>query len=209
VRSVHAVALEKDPMEARYDRVARFYDALTAVVEWFVSKNRRELLRHAKGSILEVGVGTGNSFKDYPQGRHIVAVDLSREMLNRAEAKLKSYDGSVSLQREDVQRLSFSDESFDTVFSSCVFCSVSDPDKGLRELHRVLRKDGRLLMLEHVRSRGRLLGFLMDRLNPFVAKYSVDNINRDTVEYLRKAGFRVEQDRNLVHDVVKAVVAVK
>jgi ubiquinone/menaquinone biosynthesis C-methylase UbiE len=200
---------QKDSVEARYDRVARFYDALMAFVEWFVSANRRALLRQAGTEILEIGVGTGNSFRDYPKGKLIVAVDISREMLSRAKAKITNYDGNVSLRHEDVQRLSFDDEVFDTVFSSCVFCSVADPVKGLRELHRVLRKGGRLLMVEHVRSQGRLLGSFMDRLNPFISKYGVDNINRDTVYNLRKAGFKVEQDRNLVYDVVKAIVAVK
>jgi len=180
-----------------------------AFVEWFVSRNRKALLRRAGTEILEVGVGTGNSFSDYPKGKRIVAVDISREMLNRAKAKIRNYDGSVSLRHEDVHRLSFDDEAFDTVFASCVFCSVADPVKGLRELHRVLRKGGRLLMVEHVRSQGRLLGSLMDRLNPLVSKYGVDNINRDTIDNLRKAGFRIEQDRNLVYDVVKAIVAVK
>ncbi len=201
--------LQKDSVEARYDRVARFYDALMAFVEWFVSRNRKVLLRQAGTMILEVGVGTGNSFRDYPKGKRIVAVDISREMLSRAKAKITNYDGSVSLRHEDVQKLSFDDEAFDTVFTSCVFCSVADPVEGLRELHRVLRKGGRLLMVEHVRSHGKLLGKLMDRLNPLVSKYGVDNINRDTVGNLRRAGFNVEQDRNLVYDVVKAIVAVK
>lgn len=204
-----ANASRKDPLEARYDRVARFYDAFTSFFEWFVSRNRKKLLRHAGSSILEVGVGTGNSFKDYPPGKRIVALDISREMLSRAAVKKKNYEGSVRLRREDVQRLSFDDEAFDTVFTSCVFCSVSDPVMGLHELRRVLRKGGRLLMVEHVRSRGRLLGGLMDRLNPLVTRYGADNINRDTLDNLRKAGFRVEQNRNLVYDVVKAIIAVK
>ena len=199
----------KDSVEARYDRVARFYDALMAFVEWFVSRDRRVLLRRAGTEILEVGVGTGSSFRDYPKGKRIVAVDISREMLSRAKAKTSNYAGNVSLRHEDVQRLSFDDEAFDTVFASCVFCSVADPVQGLRELHRVLRRGGRLLMVEHVRSKSRLLGNLMDHLNPFVSRYAVDNINRDTVDNLRKAGFNVEQDKNLVCDVVKAIVAVK
>lgn len=207
--SMLARMLQKDSVEARYDRVARFYDALMTFVEWFVSRNRKALLRQAGTMILEVGVGTGNSFRDYPKGKRIVAVDISREMLNRAKAKITNYDGTVSLRHEDVQKLSFDDEAFDTVFTSCVFCSVADPVEGLRELHRVLRKGGRLLMVEHVRSHGKLLGKLMDRLNPLVSKYGVDNINRDTVGNLRRAGFKVEQDRNLVYDVVKAIVAVK
>jgi len=63
--------------------------------------------------------------------------------------------------------------------------------------------------LEHVRSKGKVLGPLMDRLNLLIVRTGVDNINRDAVESLRKAGFRIEQERNLVYDIVKAIVALK
>jgi ubiquinone/menaquinone biosynthesis C-methylase UbiE len=200
---------EKDQAEARFDRVAAFYDAFNFFMELFASKHRREILQQARGDILEVGVGTGSSFRDYPLGKRIIAVDISREMLRRAEEKSKNYKGIIKLHREDVQTLSFKDETFDTVFTSWVFCSVTNPVKGLTELRRVLKKDGQLLMLEHVRSKGRVLGYLMDKLNPLVARIGVDNINRDTEENLRKAGFNVKQVRNLAYDVVKAIVAVK
>jgi len=203
------LASDKDVVEASYDRVARFYDSLNFLFEWFVSRHRKEILRQAKGKILEVGVGTGSSFKDYPLGKQIVAVDISKEMLRRAQKKARNYAGKINLRREDVQSLPFKDETFDTVFASLVFCSVTDPIKGLTELRRVLKKGGQLLMLEHVRSRGKRLGYLMDRINPLIAKYSVENINRDTVENLRKAGFKVKQERDLAYDVVKAIVAVK
>lgn len=203
------VASDKDPIEVRFDRVAKFYDAINFLMERFAAKHRKELLYQARGNILEVGVGTGNSFKDYPPDKQIVAVDVSREMLRRAEKKVRNYGGHVRLRREDVQELSFKDETFDTIFSSWVFCSVADPIKGLTELRRVLRKDGKLLMLEHVRSNNKVLGYSMDRLNPLVTRFGVDNINRNTAENLRKAGFRVEQERNLVYDIVKAIVATK
>lgn len=201
--------MERDIVEARYDRAARFYDAVNFLVDRFASKHRKEILRRAKGDILEVGVGTGSSFKDYAPGQHIVAVDISREMLRRAKAKLKNYHGDVKLRREDVQNLPFKDETFDTIFTSWVFCSVKDPIKGLTELLRVLKKDGQLLMLEHVRSRNWKLGLLMDRLNPLIVKYGVDNLDRDTVGNLRKAGFKIQDERNLAYDVVKSIVAVK
>jgi len=191
----------------RFDRVARFYDTFNFIMERFASKHRKEILRQARGNILEVGVGTGSSFKDYPPDEQIVAVDISQEMLRRAEEKLKNFNGKVELRREDVQNLSFKDESFDTVFTSWVFCSVSEPVKGLTEVRRVLKKDGVLLMLEHVKSKNRILGFLMDRLNPLVARVGVDNINRDTVANLRKAGFKVLKERNIAYDVVKVIVA--
>lgn len=203
------VTLKKDRIKERYDRVAKFYDALNFFVEWFASKHRKKILRQAKGNILEVGVGTGSSFRDYLPNEHITAVDISRKMLWRAKEKLKNYNGNINLSREDVQNLSFKDETFNTIFTSWVFCSVTDPIKGLAELRRVLRKDGQLLMLEHVRSKSKTLGCLMDKLNPLIAKYGANNINRDTVENLRKVGFKVKQERNLAYDVVKAIVAVK
>jgi ubiquinone/menaquinone biosynthesis C-methylase UbiE len=200
---------ETERIEARIDRIAGFYDALNNMGEWFFSRQRKEILRQAEGRILEVGVGTGNSFKDYPPGKHIVAIDISREMLRRASEKARNYNGRIELRREDVHRLSFRSETFDTVFTSLVFCTVTDPIRGLREIRRVLKKDGKLLMLEHVRSKNGTLGYIMDRINLFIVKYGIDNINRDTVENLRKAGFKMVQDKNLAYDVVKAIVAVK
>lgn len=200
---------ETERIEAHIDRIAKFYDALNNMGEWFFSKQRKEMLRHVRGNILEVGVGTGNSFKDYPSGKHIVAIDISREMLRRASEKTRDYDGRIELRREDVHQLPFKSESFDTVFTSLVFCTVADPNRGLLEIRRVLKKDGRLYMLEHVRSKNGIIGNVMDRINPTVAKYGIDNINRDTIENLRKAGFRIVQDKNLAYDIVKAIVASK
>ena len=196
-------------VKASFDAVARFYDSFYFIVEGFTSRHRRELLRRARGKILEIGVGTGASFKDYPPRQQIVGIDTSQEMLRRAEQKRSNYNGRIELREEDVQNLSFKDEVFDTVFSSWVFCSVTDPTKGLSEVHRVLKNEGQLLMLEHVRSNNKMLGRLMDKLNPLVSRLGVGNINRDTVQHLRQAGFKIEEERNIAYDVVKAIVASK
>jgi len=156
--------------KASFDAVARFYDSFYFIVEGFTSRHRRELLRRAKGKILEIGVGTGSSFKDYPPRQEIVSVDVSQEMPRRAEQKRSNYNGKIELRREDVQNVSFKDQTFDTVFSSWVFCSVTDPAKGVSEVRRVLKKGGQLLMLEHMRSNNKMLGCLMDKLNPLVSR---------------------------------------
>jgi len=74
---------------------------------------------------------------------------------------------------------------------------------------RVLKKDGKLLMLEHVKSKNKMLGYLMDKLNPLIIRFGTGNINRDTLENLRKAGFKIKQERNVIYDIVKVIVAAK
>lgn len=190
-----------------YDRVANFYDGMFLVAEWFVSRKRNELLMQAEGLILEVGAGTGSSFKDYPPGKQIIAIDASKGMLRIAEKKIKAYNNQTELQLADAQDLPFKDETFDTIFTSLVFCSVHNPFRGLREMRRVLKKDGCLLMIEHVKSENKIVGYMMEKINPLVAMF--DNINRETVNNLELAGFTVKQEKNLVFDVVKSVVASK
>ena len=192
---------------SNYNRIAHVYDSLTSVFEPFISKHRKELLCHSKGIVLEVGLGTGNSFKDYPEGSHVIAIDASRGMLQQAKQKNNQQNADAEILVENVQNLSFEDERFDTIFSSLVFCAVADPVKGLREMRRVIKKNGALLMLEHVRSQNSFLGYAMDKLNPVVSRF--DNINRDTVANLRKAGWKVIVERNLVGDILKAVTASK
>jgi len=201
--------IRDDAAKPGFGGAARFYDLFYSIVEGFSSRHRRELLHRARGRILEIGVGTGSSFQDYPPDVPIVGVDISQEMLRRAEEKRRSYNSKIELRREDVQKLSFDDETFDTIFSSWVFCSVTDPAKGLSEVRRVLKRGGQLLMLEHVRSKNRILGWLMDKLNPFVSRLGFGHINRDTIQYLRRAGFKIEQEQNIAYDVVKAIVASK
>lgn len=138
----------------RYDRVAPFYDAL----EWFMerhslSKWRPDLWARVEGdSVLEVGVGTGKSFENYPRDRQITAVDISPKMLEQAKRRADKLGVDVRLVEGDAQALPFEDNSFDSVVTTCVFCSVPDPVQGLREIHRVLKPGGKLLMLEHVLS---------------------------------------------------------
>ena len=107
-----------------------------------------------------------------------------------------------------MQALDFDDGTFDTVITSCTFCSVPDPVAGLREVRRVLKDDGRLLMFEHVRASNPWLGFMMDLMNPLVRGFGPD-INRRTGDNIRAAGFRIEREFNVYLDMVKLFEAVK
>ena len=93
------------------------------------------------------------------------------------------------------------------MFTSLVLCSVANPVRSLKDMKRVAKKNCKLLMVEHVKSKNKFMGYRMERLNPFLAP--LDNINRNTVENLKKAGWTLKQERNLAYDIFKAIVAEK
>lgn len=197
---------DRDPADVRYSRIAEIYDAVDHISETsYFSESRKQLLSKVQGKILEVGIGTGHSLKDYPPSQEIVGIDISEKMLGKASEKARNYVGKVELHHADVQDLPFKDKTFDTIVTSFVFCSVTDPVKGLKQLKRVLKNDGRILMLEHVRSKNRILGFFMDILNPLVVRLTGANINRDTVENIIKAGLQIKDEKNLSLDIVKSI----
>jgi ubiquinone/menaquinone biosynthesis C-methylase UbiE len=174
-----------------YNRIARFYDILTWPFEKTLSGWRKQLLQDAEGRVLEVGIGTGNSLSDYPEGLSVTGVDISERMIDVARKKTKGNHG-VELMVMDTEALDFEDDSFDTVVSSCVFCAVPDAVQGLKEIRRVCRPGGKVLMLEHVRSRRKTMGKIMDWLNPLTRGIMAENINRQTFNNLVKAGFQPE-----------------
>jgi len=126
-------------------------------------------------------------------------------MIQEAEKKAKKYNREVKLLEMDIQDLNFEDNNFDLIVTSCVFCSVPDPVKGLKELKRVLKKDGRIIMLEHMRSQNELVGKLMDLFN-WVSLYTWGaNINRKTIENIEKAGLKLVEVNDLMSDIVKEI----
>jgi ubiquinone/menaquinone biosynthesis C-methylase UbiE len=169
---------------------------------------RAALWQRVRGRrVLEVEVGTGKSMPYYPNEMTITAIDLSLRMLEQAHMHAARDHIAVDLREADVQALPFPDASFDTVIATCVFCSVPDPVLGLRELRRVLVPGGQLLLLEHVVSHRPLLGPIMGLLNPLVVRMMGANINRETVENVRRAGFMDLQVEDLWLDIVKRIEA--
>jgi ubiquinone/menaquinone biosynthesis C-methylase UbiE len=172
----------------RYNRIAGLYDILEWPMEHMFSSTRKELLREAKGKILEVGIGTGRNIPYYPDEADVIGIDFSEKMVEKAEKKSKERK-NFSIRLMDAEKMLFKDNSFDTVVTSCVFCSVPDPVQGFREIRRVCKNGGNILMLEHVRSNKRIVGVTMDILNFIPLNVYGANINRRTYNNLLKAGF--------------------
>jgi phosphatidylethanolamine/phosphatidyl-N-methylethanolamine N-methyltransferase len=198
-----------DRARARYDRISRFYDVMEFLPEALAfSSWRRLAFSRVQGErILEVGVGTGKNFSFYPAGASITAIDLSPRMLRRARRKAERDGVDVDLREMNIERLQFEDSSFDSVIATFVFCSVTHPVEGLAETRRVCKKDGKIVLLEHVRPAGKTAGKIFDLLNRITVRLAGANINRDTVANTRRAGLTVLSETKLFRDIVKLISA--
>jgi ubiquinone/menaquinone biosynthesis C-methylase UbiE len=177
-------------IQHKYDQFAHQYDLCAVFKEClYLRRLRRELVRPAKGKILEVAVGTGLNFPFYHnslKSGSIVAIDLSKEMLRIAERRAKKLNMSVSFSNMDCEDLDLPDQCFDTVISSFALCTYSNPVKALSEMARVCRSDGKLLLLEHGRSSYEWLGKRQDRKAKNNYQYLYCNLNREPLKLLEQ-----------------------
>ncbi len=182
---------------ARYQRISSMYDRMESMTEQRSRRWRQKLWAQVRGPrVLEVGVGTGKNIEFWPAGLDVVGIDLTPGMLAAARRRAETLNRKADLRLGDVQALDFPDASFDTAVTTFVFCSVPDPILGLRELARVVRPDGQVLLLEHMRSANSIVGSIMDVLN-LAVRYLGMNINRRTVENVRAAGLHIEDIEDL------------
>ena len=196
----------------KYNHIARFYDLHSKLAEliWF-TKWRNRFILSLKGKILEVGIGTGKNIKHYNKEAEVVGIDFSEKMLQIAKEKLvKSGKRNIILKQMDAEHLKFKDNSFDYVVTTCVFCSVPNPIKGLEEIRRVLKPKGKLIMIEHVLSKNPVIALIEHALNPITKLFMGVNINRNTKQNIIQADMRIAEERNLaLLDVFKLFIARK
>ena len=188
---------------ARYARIAAVYDAMETFAEGRYRPWREHLWELVNqvlppgGRLLEVGVGTGKNMSFWPPASGVTAIDLTPGMLKRARRRAERLGRQAQLDLGDVQALPHPDDTFDVAAATFVFCSVPDPVLGFRELRRVVRPGGAVVLMEHVRSDNPAIGRVMDLLNPLVVRVMGANINRQTVTNIGKAGLLLERVEDL------------
>ena len=203
-----AVDLTSREISEKYDRFARWYDCLEGILNILgLSRLRRMLLRRASGKVLEVAVGTGKNLAYYPRDSRIIALDLSGEMLKVARNRATKLSMHVSFLVGDAAALPFPDNSFDTIVSSLSTCTFPDPTAALKEIKRVCRPEGRVLLLEHGRSNRERLGRWQDRHADKFAKPLGCHWNREPLELIEDAGLKVVRARRTFFGILHHIEA--
>jgi ubiquinone/menaquinone biosynthesis C-methylase UbiE len=186
------------------EQIPWLYDAVCAVAEWRgLDRWRRWLAQGARGRTLDLGCGTGRTLPLLGQTR-AVGLDPSLPALRRARRRAA---GAVLVQAS-AEALPFRDACFDTVLSGLVLCSVGDPARGLAEVRRVLRPEGTLRALEHVRSTATWSGRVQDVLQPAWTRLTGGcHPNRDTERTVQIAGFVIDAEDRRARASLRRFVA--
>jgi ubiquinone/menaquinone biosynthesis C-methylase UbiE len=193
----------QDKTAPRYDRQMTFFDRV------LFADGREWACSQARGEVLEIAVGTGRNLAHYPPGTQLTGIELSPEMLAIARRRATNLGIDADLREGDAQALDFGDDSFDTVVITLALCTIPDDRGAVREVRRVLRPGGRLVLLEHVRSPAAPVRAVQRLLDPLSVRFEADHLLRDPLDYLAADGFEIEAVQRLKWGIVERVTAHK
>lgn len=197
-------------MSRSHPLLALIYDPIMWMAERRAfGRFRSELLGDLHGDVLEIGAGTGRNFKYYPRDANVLALEPDPAMYARAKKQIPASKPAILLELAgDEWMRSLPPQSFDAIVFTLVLCMLDEPHETLSQARRLLRPGGKLVLLEHVRSHGRL-GVLQDRIAPFWGRMSGGcRLNRDTQALAAAAGFDVSALRTerISGGIVRAVL---
>jgi ubiquinone/menaquinone biosynthesis C-methylase UbiE len=175
---------------ALYDTVSKGSEAAG------MREERRQLLASTEGATIEIGAGTGLNLEHYPEAvTRLVLAEPDRHMRRRLRRRVDALDRAAEVIDASAERLPFPDATFDTAVVTLVLCSVPNQEVALAEIARVLKPNGRLLFIEHVRSGDPKLAKRQDRIRPLYNLVDC-NPNRETLAAIEASTLRVESVRH-------------
>ena len=162
------VVLEKRQVQRAYELYAPIYDF---IFDWIFAPGRaaavRQLDLKPNDVTLEVGIGTGLNLPLYPPAARLIGIDLSQEMLDKAVERVQTLAmPNVTLKVMDATALDFGDNEFDKALATYTISAVPDPVAVLREMRRVVKPGGVIVILNHFRSERKFAGHLEDLVAP-------------------------------------------
>ncbi len=166
---------------------------------------RRSLLEGVQGEVLEIGVGSGANLPLYSTHARVTALDKNPVRLRRLAARYPSSNHLLA----DAMFVPLPDDAFDYVVGAFVFCSIADPAVALKEVRRVLRPGGQLLLLEHVRGLRPVSRRLTEWLHPFWLRLTHEcHLNRQTAITVQAAGLQVRRTQSYLGGLVQRMEAI-
>jgi ubiquinone/menaquinone biosynthesis C-methylase UbiE len=189
------IHLDAETIKHRYDtQMGDEYVSSEFVREkiFMAGRFRRNLFKKARGTILDVAVGSGENFAHYQGlGSSYTGIELSPVMLARARMRALELGMAVNLREMDAEHLKFPDDSFDTVVSAMSTCTFPDPIAALQEIQRVVKPNGRILLFEHGRSSWEFIGRWQDRITPQHYAMAGCRMNQEPQELVQAAGLKI------------------
>ena len=184
-----------------HNRAARDYinSEWSREVLFGVAKQRKNLFAQATGDVLDVGCGYGINFPYLTNADSITGIDFSPVMLNKARETMRGSGIIVDLREGDAEALEFADNSFDTVISTLSTCSFYNPITALKEIRRVCKPNGKILLIEHGRSTWKWVGRYQDNHVHQQIEQGGCRWNQEPQELVKEAGLKILQaDRTLL-----------
>ena len=185
--------LEKRHVQRAYAIYSPVYDF---IFDWIFHPGRltavQQLGIQPNDRILEVGIGTGLNLPLYPANCQLVGIDLSENMLEKAQAKVAELNlDNVTLKVMDASAMDFADNEFDRVLATYVISAVPDPVGVLKEMKRVTKPGGTLVILNHFRSDKKVMAALEDFVAPVCTRLGWKS-NLSLNPLLKQAGLTPE-----------------
>ena len=206
-RALSVIAVENHFVERVYEKLASVYDVIfgpTLHPGRLVARDRMGITPGTH--ILEVGVGTGINASLYPRNCHITGIDLSASMLDKARERV-AREGlrNVRLLEMDAAKTTFADDTFDIVYAPYLISVVPDPVKVAREMRRVCKPGGKIVILNHFRSANPILSRVERTLSPLTVHVGFKS-DLDLPAFLAQAELRPESIEKVNHPKIWSLV---